>query len=370
VSEPTPFDALVTQIIEGKAPSNVRVAAARGALPLPRATLVRLFILLLEDEEEAIREAAGGSLQGLEPGAIQEVLADPSCDPSVLMHFSKQATRRDAMAELIAFHPAVPAGALGILASGGGASVIDLVLTNQERLLVQPGLLEKLMVNPALRADQRGRILELLDRVMKLQEAAKRRRADSGDADRDDDEPEDLEEAAQLLDVDVGELLSSSEIMGGEELLESEDADLRNAYQKIITLNAAQKAIMAMKGGREERLILVRDTNKVVALAVLRNGRLTENEVESIAKMRNVTDEVLRQVGSNRNWIKSYSIVMALLNNPRTPPSIATNFISRLQNRDLKSLSANRDVPELIRKMAKRTHDTRTQPQTGQFKKK
>jgi hypothetical protein len=158
--------------------------------------------------------------------------------------------------------------------------------------------------------------------------------------------------------------------MGGEEFLESEDMDLRNAYQKIITLNAAQKAILAMKGGREERLILIRDTNKVVAMAVLRNGRLTETEVESIAKMRNVTDEVLRQVGSNRDWTKSYPIILALLNNPRTPPSVATNFVSRLQNRDLKNLANNRDVPELIRKMAKRTHTTRTQPQTRQYRKK
>jgi hypothetical protein len=370
VSEPTPFDALVTQIIEGQAPSNVRAAAARGALPLPRATLVRLFILLLEDEEETIRQSAGESLNGLGAEAIQEVLADVSCEPAVLMHFAGQAVRKEAMAELIAFHPAVPAGALDILASAGGASVIDLVLTNQERLLVQPGLLEKLMVNPALRADQRGRILELLDRAMKLQEAAKRKSADAAGEAAAGDEPEDLEEAAQLLDVDVGELLFSSEIMGGEEFLESEDSDLRGAYQKIITLNAAQKAILAMKGGREERLILIRDTNKVVALAVLRNGRLTDNEVESIAKMRNVCDEVLRQVGSNRDWIKSYAIIMALLGNPRTPPSIATNFVGRLQNKDLKNLAANRDVPDLIRKMAKRTHATRTQPQTRPFKKK
>jgi hypothetical protein len=370
VSEQTPFDALVTQIIEGKAPTNVRAAAARGALPLPRVTLVRLFILLLEDEQEEIRRAAEESVKGLEQDAIQEVLGDHSCEPEVLLHFAKQAIREESLAELIAFHPSVPSGALAILASGGGAAVIDLVLTNQERLLAQPVLLEKLMINPALRVDQRGRILELLDRAMKLQEAAKEQRAQAAGDGEAEDEAEDLEEAAQLLDVDVGELLSSSEIMGGEEFLESEDMDLRNAYQKIITLNAAQKAILAMKGGREERLILIRDTNKVVAMAVLRNGRLTETEVESIAKMRNVTDEVLRQVGSNRDWTKSYPIILALLNNPRTPPSVATNFVSRLQNRDLKNLANNRDVPELIRKMAKRTHTTRTQPQTRHYKKK
>jgi hypothetical protein len=358
----------VEQIIEGRAPTHVRTAAARGALPLPRTALVQLFVILLKDDNEEIRQSAEASLEALDTAVIQEVLTDPSCKPEVLVHFAKQATRQEMIAERIAFHPAVPVGALAILAAAGSAPVIELVLTNQEKLLAQPGLLERLMINPALRADQRGRILEMLDRSVKLQEKSKSEAAD-GEAALDE-EPEDLEEAAQLLDVDVGDLLSASEIMGGEEFEESDDVEIRTAYQRIITLNAAQKAILAMKGGREERLILIRDTNKVVALAVLRNGRLTENEVQSIAKMRNITDEVLRGVGTNRDWIKSYSVVLALLNNPRTPPSISTNFVSRLQNRDLKNLAANRDVPELIRKMAKRTFTTRTQPQTRQYRKK
>ncbi len=370
MSEPTPFDALVQQIVEGRAPSHVRAAAARGALPLPRTALVQLFVILLEDDEEEIRNAAKASLDALDTAAIQEVLDDPVCKPQVLVHFAKGATRKEALAERIAFHPAVPASALSILAAGGSASVIELVLTNQEKLLAQPGLLEKLMVNPALQANQRGRILELLDRALKLRERSKAEAAERGDETEGIEETEDLEEAAQLLDVDVGDLLSASEIMDGEEFLDSEDEEIRTAYQKIITLNAAQKAILGMKGGREERLILIRDTNKVVALAVLRNGRLTENEVESIAKMRNVSDEVLRGIGTNRDWTKSYAVIHALLCNPRTPPGISTNFVSRLQNRDLKNLSTNRDVPELIRKMAQRTYATRTQPQTRGYRKK
>jgi hypothetical protein len=332
--------------------------------------LVQLFVILLEDGAEEIREAAKASLQNLDTAAIQEILVEPSCKPDVLIHFAKGATRQEAIAERIAFHPRVPIDALAILAAGGSAQVIELVLTNQEKLLAQPGLLEKLMGNPALQADQRGRILELLDRAVKMREKAKAEAAARGDEAAGEEEPEVLEEAAQLLDVDVGDLLSASEIMDGDEFLESDDDDIRTAYQKIITLNAAQKAILAMKGGREERLILIRDTNKVVALAVLRNGRLAENEVESIAKMRNVSDEVLRGIGTNRDWIKNYAVVHALLCNPRTPPGISTNFVSRLQNRDLKNLASNRDVPELIRKMAKRTYDTRTQPQTRGFKKK
>lgn len=117
-------------------------------------------------------------------------------------------------------------------------------------------------------------------------------------------------------------------------------------------------------------MILIRDTNKIVAMAVLKNGRITEQEIEGVARMRNVSDEVLRQVGTNRDWTKNYTVALALVNNPRTPQGVASNFITRLTNRDLKSLASSREVPELIRRMARRTLDIRTQPQTSRFKKK
>jgi hypothetical protein len=104
-------------------------------------------------------------------------------------------------------------------------------------------------------------------------------------------------------------------------------------------------------------------------VGVLKNPRITEAEVESIAKMRNVCEDVLRQVGSKRDWIKHYQVVLALANNPRTPQSMSANFVPRLTNRDLKNLFGNRDAPELIRRMARRTFDTRTKP-VGGFKKK
>jgi hypothetical protein len=366
MSQPSPIEAIVGRIMDGGAPLNVRTAAARGALPLPRTTLVQLQVFLLGDAEASVRDAAKQSLQGVTTEVAQEVCADAECPAAVLDHFAASAVRQEALAEKIVFHAAVSPEALARLAGAGNASVIDLVLTNQERLFSQPGLLERLMVNPALRADQRGRILELLDRVARREEKA---REDGVEGD-DEAEPQDLEAAARLLDVDVGELLSASEIMDGEEFAESEDPEIRDAYKKIVTLNTAQKAVLAMKGGREERMILIRDTNKVVALGVLKNGRITEQEIESIARMRNVCDDVLRSVGTHRDWIKSYTVILALVSNPRTPQGIAANFIPRLQVKDLKGLSKSRDVPELIRRNAKRTYDLRTQSQSGKFKKK
>ena len=372
MSKASPFQEIVGRILDGKAPVNLRAAAARGALPFPRPTIARLQVHLLDDPDDEIRQAARAQLDRLDSESIKEVLTDRAIPGEVLVHFAERAAREEALAEQVAFHPSTPLEAMAVLASSGGGAVIELVLTNEERLLVEPVLLERLMNNPAMRTDQRGRILELLDRVAKLharQVASDRAAAAVGPEDAGAEiDLQALEEVARLLEVDVGELLSASEILGGEELEESDDPEIRGAYRKILSLNAAQKAILAMKGGREERLILVRDSNRTVALAVLKNGRITDTEVESIAKMRNINNEVLRQIGGAREWTKNYAVVTSLIHNPRTPQGISTNFVNRLSNHDLKNVASNRDVPELIRRMAKRTLDIRTKPKGVKFK--
>ena len=363
-----PTTAIVDRILSGGAPLPVRSAAARGALPLPRAVLTRLYVHLRGDPDESVRFAAEQSLSELGSDAVLEVLSDPTCDPTVLKHFVVAASRDERLAERIVFHANVDAATLSALASDGSAAVLDLVLTNQQRLLSTPGLVDKLSVNPALRNDQRGRLLDLIDRFF---DAEVHRAAENEDVPSIAlDETIDAEQVARILDLDVGELYAASEIMDAEEFATSQDPVIRSAYKRILSLNTAHKAVLAMKGGREERLILVRDTNKVVSLSVLKNPRITDGEVESIASMRSVSDEILRNVGINREWSKNYTVVINLTRNPRTPPSISTNFVSRLNNKDLKSVCGDRNVPEIIRKMAKRTFELRTQKSEATFRKK
>lgn len=358
--------AIVDRILSGNAPLPARSAAARGALPLPRAVLTRLYIHLRGDPDESVRADAEQSLGQLVPEAVLELLSDPACDAVVLRHFAGAAARDERLAEKVAFHDNADGATLSILAAEGNASVLDLVLTNQQRLLSTPGLVDKLSVNPALRADQRGKLLDLIDRFF-TGEAFRHGETVGGVG---AEETIDAEQVARILEVDVGELFAASEIMDAEEFAQSENPVVRSAYKRILTLNTAQKAVLAMKGGREERLILIRDTNKVVSLSVLKNPRITDAEVESIASMRNVSDEILRTVGINREWSKCYPVALNLTRNPRTPPSISTNFVSRLNNKDLKSLGTDRNAPEIIRRMAKRTLELRTQKSALSFRKK
>jgi len=107
-----------------------------------------------------------------------------------------------------------------------------------------------------------------------------------------------------------------------------------------------------MKGGSEARRTLIRDNNKVVQRAVLQSPRLTDQEVEAFASMTNLTDEILRLIGKNRNFRKNYNVVRNLLNNGKSPLDISLNLLPMLNPTDLKKLGMNKNIPETLRATA------------------
>ena len=124
-------------------------------------------------------------------------------------------------------------------------------------------------------------------------------------------------------------------------------------------MNPAQRLALAMRGTREERGILIRDPNKIVATAVLSSPKVTSSEVEAIAKMANVSDEILRIIGNTRAWVKSYAVVSALTKNPKTPLAVSMNLLSRLNESDRKRLAADRNVPDVLRIAARKNMDAK-----------
>ena len=122
----------------------------------------------------------------------------------------------------------------------------------------------------------------------------------------------------------------------------------------LSSLPVIERMKLAMKGTREQRAVLVRDSNRLVASAVLSSPKLTESEVEAFTKMGNVSEDVLRVIGTNRSWVKSYAVSAGLCRNPKTPPAIAMHLIHRLNERDLKMLSTDRNISEASRALARK----------------
>ena len=166
-----------------------------------------------------------------------------------------------------------------------------------------------------------------------------------------------------LLSTMSGAEFTFSTDRGGEddwdlELLEDHgervDDDTMSTIAKLVSkMSVGQKIKLAYLGNKEVRELLIKDTNKMVAAAVVKAGRLTEPEVVRAASNRSINDEVLRLIARNREWVRKYQVKVALVSNPKTPVGTSMGLISHLLPQDLKSLAANRNVSSVLFTAAK-----------------
>lgn len=145
----------------------------------------------------------------------------------------------------------------------------------------------------------------------------------------------------RVLDVVLGD--------GEEAAAEQGPKKKLNLQQLVMKMGTPQKIKLALTGAKEARGILVRESSKMIATAVLDNPRISIGEIEFFAKSQNLSEDVIRKIGSNSEWSKKYSIAVALVNNPKTPVGISMNFVNRMQDRDLALLEKSRNVPEAVR---------------------
>ena len=158
-----------------------------------------------------------------------------------------------------------------------------------------------------------------------------------------------IEPGAAAMDSEAALIDTSSK---AEEV--DEDEDQGTALQRLAKLNVPQKVQRATKGSREERAILIRDPNKMISLAVLSSPKLTISEVEAFARAGNVAEDCLRTIAFCRAWMKNYNVVAALSRNPKTPIAISLNLLARLTEKDLRTLSTDRNVPDVLRVTARK----------------
>jgi hypothetical protein len=131
--------------------------------------------------------------------------------------------------------------------------------------------------------------------------------------------------------------------------MENDGSDsIRSLFQKIQNMSVSEKLDLARKASKEARTILIRDSNKLIQLAVVNSPKITESEILAIAMNRQVNDEVLREIAMNKEWLRIYQVRLALVNNPKTPLSIAMAQVSYLNQRDLGLLAKSKGVPRPI----------------------
>lgn len=358
---------LVEKILTGTAPEVIRMTAARGALPLPLADLVYAQICLLHDALPGVVQAASESLAKMTGETLLPLLRDPGCEPILVDHFVRAGRLSGGALEAAIAHPAILDATLESVAAAATEETLNLIVTNEVRIIKNPRLLEILRANPNLAADNRRRLVELERdfigkeelRVRSSPKAPREEAQAPGEALPEGVLPEGV--PAEGGEAPAGD--AAPPVMTEEEEQKYEEALKRTpTFQKIMKMNVAERVQLAMKGNAEERAILIRDTAKLVAHQVLKSPKLSDNEVASFAKMRSIHEDMLRAIASRKDWTKAYATVHALVRNPKTPPGLTIQFLPRLGNRDLKVVTGDKNIPELVRRQARNLFLIRTQP--------
>jgi hypothetical protein len=135
---------------------------------------------------------------------------------------------------------------------------------------------------------------------------------------------------------------------------EEEGEGRESGLQQLATMTFPERLKAAMKGTREMRAVLIRDPNKLIASSVLSSPKVSVPEIESFARMQNVSEDVLRIIGSNRAWLKSYGVVLGLTKNPKTPLGMSLTLMQRLTTKDIAKLAVDRNVAEALRIAARK----------------
>ena len=387
----------VQAIIAGTAPHQARLAAASGFLPLSQSDLLEVLVVLQDVEDSEIAEAAKETLASQALDDLLTAARSSETSSAVLNYLAAFSKDNREIHEAIVLNNRTPDQAIaGLASTTSDSSLLDLIAANQQRLVRFPKIIDAILANSdrSGEAERRARETrqEFFEKERGAQQIAQELRSRGNSAAAEFFENSDLtgglsvDDAwliAQHIEVSDAELDNSWLPTERYEELKLETQEERAAnfnraveserlevgelppervslMRQLMFLNARDRMKLAMKGDREARSILIRDSNRMVATAVIHNPRVTDQEVENIAAMRTVADEVLRLIAVNRNWARSYPVIHNLVRNPRTPIPTVLSTLPRIRTKDLINLTQNRNVSEATRRQAQRLSQARS----------
>ena len=401
-SEITSSNPVVKAVIEGTAPRPAQLAASRGILPLPQTDVLEILVSFFDGTDAELKENARQALIGQSVDTLEETIRGAEIAPSVLAYFAGRDDLPITIQETILANTRTPPAAIARFAARTqNGSLLELLSFNQQLLIQNPSIIDAIIGNASRTPDAGRRASEIkrefFEKERGAQQIANELRAQGNEAaaefleqaefasnlagsgmsiedvillaehievpDHETDDSwlgleyieeiyeETEEQRKAIFSKILGELQTEEEGIPGERV---------SMLNRILKMGVKDRVKLGMKGDREARNILIRDPNRLVSSAVVNNPRISEQEVETIASMRSISEDILRQIASNRQWARSYNVMHSLAKNPRTPIANAITIMSRLQLRDLAALMKNRNVSDAVRRQAERLHNSRT----------
>lgn len=349
------------------APEKMQIMAARGIAPGIRPDeLVLLLVAFLANPSTAVKDAAHGTLRKL-PDPILNGALSTDLHPAAIDELARGYVDRVDVLERLFGMPRLDLETVEYVAAHGTEVACEYVATNEQRLLGHPKIIELLYMNKNTRMSTADRLVELAVRngievtgIAAWREAASAIQNELVMEATDEPSPDDIlfqetQALAEQLATDA-ETDTHTETEEGEEVL---DDKFQPLYQRIAQMTVTQKIRCGMLGSKEERMLLVRDANKMVAVAAVRSPLMAEPEAVLISRNKSMSEDVLRVIGSTPEFTKSYQIKKNLCENPKTPVMISMRMITHLRENDLRALAKSKNVTGPIKDAARRHMDKR-----------
>jgi hypothetical protein len=376
---------MIEMIRKSQVPSNLMQSASRGALSVPPGEMIEILVHLAL-HSKLFSERARLTLAGWDEKASVEAAADPETSAEALGYFISPENLRACLLPALAENKSVSEEQLDKIVVSGSRSVVEILLAS-ERVLSSQRLLQGLQLNANLRPAEVAEVAKKLsafethgaadgveppDEVVEvaivkfLEENAAELAAEKDkafvpiavtldEAAAMGIDPAALTDAEKAEETKVAANAAEQAAFEKKRPVVGGPSDRRDsALQKIAKLNITGRIALAMRGNKEERSILIRDSTKLVSLAVLDSPKVSNGEVEKFALQKNVLEAVLRAIPMRRKYAKNYSIMRNLVFNPRTPLDLGLGLMKNLLIHDLKNLSGNKEVSDTVRKLALR----------------
>ena len=323
---------LVQKIAEGAANDELLEYLVKKNLAFTEEEYLEssVFALLRPKFHDQALSVLGQITLSVRENYVQKKEASPQVAEFILQE-ALQADHSSTLA-LIIQNAHFPIDFLMRIAAQGKAASLEVLLENQVRLIAYPEILEKIEQNPECGPFVQGKIKELRDFYFQSQVM---------DVIPEEDVLNDLAKIAvpeQDTDKELGLAVMQETAM--------------TALQRINRMTISQRIRLALTGDKTERLILIKDSNRMVQLAVIESPKMADDEVLIHTRNLSLSGEIIGKIANNREWTKNYSIIMALVQNPKTPIHRAISFIKQLHSRDLKLLIQDRNVNPVIRNLA------------------
>ncbi len=359
---PLPLDLLPKPLqkhADAKAPPPLRMMGAKGLVPaVAPLDLCTLLFFLSFDADPGVAETATRTAEGLPDKIWGVALRSEGMKGPVLDWLADRFAAKEGAIELVLLNGATPDETVARLAPTVSRRLSEIVRQNELRLLRHDDIIRGLCRNPEVLAStidgacdfcvRNG--LTLLD-VPQLVEAHKRVHGVDPAL-----KPQPAETAAALLAEHPDVLATDAEQAGAPPAsAAAAEAERRklNVTQRIMKMSVSEKIKLATLGNKEARTLLLRDGNKLVCMAAATSPRITDGEIIGLANSRTVNADVLRYIYSNREFLRNYAIKTSLVKNPKVPLPTALKMLFTLQEKDIKELARDRNVPQTIQSQAK-----------------